>query len=178
MTQANESLGLTASEHIERIYEHTHAPIFDYALVNTGPFSPETLARYAAEGAAPIVADIERIEALGVRVHRRRLCQRGERRPPHGQPRGRYTAGSGRTGLRIADPRIAKLTRAFYARWKSATEQTYGARQNASRLPKDHHHQRNATSWIPILPGACTLCNIKVVACIKQAVLPVVPIFP
>jgi uncharacterized cofD-like protein len=67
MTQANESLDLTASEHIERIYEHTRAPIFDYALVNTGAFSPDTLARYAAQKAAPIVADIERIEALGVR---------------------------------------------------------------------------------------------------------------
>jgi uncharacterized cofD-like protein len=68
MTQANESLNLTASEHIERIYEHTRAPIFDYALVNTAPFSPETLARYAAEGASPILPDIERIEALGVRA--------------------------------------------------------------------------------------------------------------
>jgi uncharacterized cofD-like protein len=68
MSQANESLGLTSSQHIERIYEHTHAPIFDYALVNTEAFSAETLARYAAEGASPIVADIERIEALGVRV--------------------------------------------------------------------------------------------------------------
>jgi uncharacterized cofD-like protein len=68
MTQANESLGLTASQHIERIYEHTRTPIFDYALVNIAPFSPQTLARYAAEGASPIVADIERIEALGVRV--------------------------------------------------------------------------------------------------------------
>jgi uncharacterized cofD-like protein len=67
MTQANESLGLSASQHIERIYEHTRAPIFDYALVNTATFSPETLARYAAEGASPIEADIERIEALGVR---------------------------------------------------------------------------------------------------------------
>lgn len=67
MTQANESLGLTASEHIERIYEHTRAPVFDYAVVNTAPFSPETLARYAAEKAAPIVADLERIEKLGVR---------------------------------------------------------------------------------------------------------------
>jgi uncharacterized cofD-like protein len=66
MTQANESVGLSASQHIERIYEHTHAPIFDYALVNTATFSPETVARYAAEGAAPIEADIERIEALGV----------------------------------------------------------------------------------------------------------------
>jgi uncharacterized cofD-like protein len=66
MTEANESLGLTASEHILRIYEHTRAPIFDYALVNAAPFSPETLARYAAEGAEPIIADVERIEALGV----------------------------------------------------------------------------------------------------------------
>ncbi len=67
MTQANESLNLTASEHIERIYAHTRTPIFDYALVNTERFSPETLARYKAEGASPIVADVERIEALGVR---------------------------------------------------------------------------------------------------------------
>jgi uncharacterized cofD-like protein len=67
MSQANESLNLTASEHIERIYEHTRAPIFDCALVNTGTFPPETLARYAAEGASPIVADIERVQALGVR---------------------------------------------------------------------------------------------------------------
>jgi len=68
MTQANESLNLTASQHIERIYEHTRAPIFDYALINTASFSPETLARYAAEGASPIAADLDRIEALGVRA--------------------------------------------------------------------------------------------------------------
>jgi uncharacterized cofD-like protein len=67
MTEANESLGLSASDHILRIYEHTRAPIFDFALVNTAPFTPETLKRYAAEGAEPIVADIERVEALGVR---------------------------------------------------------------------------------------------------------------
>ena len=67
MTQANESLGLTASEHIERIYEHTRAPIFDYAIVNTAPFSADTLARYAKENASPIEADIDRIESLGVR---------------------------------------------------------------------------------------------------------------
>ena len=67
MTQANESLHLSASEHIERIYEHAGAPIFDYALVNTAPISAETRARYAAEGAEPIQPDIERIEALGIR---------------------------------------------------------------------------------------------------------------
>jgi uncharacterized cofD-like protein len=67
MTQANESLNLTASQHIERIYEHTRWPIFDYALVNTAPVSKELRDRYASESAAPIEADIDRIEALGVR---------------------------------------------------------------------------------------------------------------
>src|ERR1700691_2028565 len=66
MTQANESLHLTASEHIERIYEHAGRPIFDYALVNTAPVSRELRDRYAAEGAETTIADIDRIEALGV----------------------------------------------------------------------------------------------------------------
>ena len=67
MTQANESLGLSAGDHIQRIYDHTRLPIFDFAIVNTGQFSPETVARYAAEGATPIEPDVEHIEALGVR---------------------------------------------------------------------------------------------------------------
>ena len=68
MTQSNESLGLTASQHIEKIYEHMGQAIFDYALVNTAPVSETLLRNYAREGAAPILPDIERIEALGVRV--------------------------------------------------------------------------------------------------------------
>jgi uncharacterized cofD-like protein len=68
MTQSNESLGLTASQHIEKIYEHTGQAIFDYALVNTAPVSQTLLRNYAREGAAPIVPDIERIEAMGVQV--------------------------------------------------------------------------------------------------------------
>ena len=68
MTQANESRGLTASQHIERIYAHTGQPVFDYALVNTRAFSPETLTRYAQENAIPIEADLERLQQLGVRV--------------------------------------------------------------------------------------------------------------
>ena len=67
MTQANESLGLSASEHIQRIYDHTRAPVFDYALVNNAPFSQATLARYAAENASPILPDLDKVEALGVR---------------------------------------------------------------------------------------------------------------
>jgi uncharacterized cofD-like protein len=67
MTQANESLHLTASQHIERIYEHARQPIFDYALVNTAPVSEALRERYAAEGAEAIEADVARIESMGIR---------------------------------------------------------------------------------------------------------------
>jgi uncharacterized cofD-like protein len=67
MTQANESLGLTASQHIEKILEHSGGrQLFDYALINTEPISAATLAQYAREGQEPIVNDLERIRQLGV----------------------------------------------------------------------------------------------------------------
>jgi uncharacterized cofD-like protein len=66
MTQANESLGLTASQHIEKILDHAGAQIFDYALINTAPILPATLQQYAASGQAPIEVDLDRVRALGV----------------------------------------------------------------------------------------------------------------
>ncbi len=66
MTQANESLHLTASQHIERIYEHAGRSLFDYALLNTAPVSPEIRERYAAEGAEITIADVDRIQSLGI----------------------------------------------------------------------------------------------------------------
>jgi uncharacterized cofD-like protein len=96
MTQANESLGLTASQHIEKILQHCgrgigngdtgnnnchpdpdridgeesprfiYPRIFDYALINTAPISPTLLQQYALEGQAPIEPDLDRIRALGV----------------------------------------------------------------------------------------------------------------
>jgi uncharacterized cofD-like protein len=70
MTQANESLGLTASQHIEKIVQHAEgarSPLFDYALINTAPISPARLEQYAREGQEPIEADLDRIRALGVK---------------------------------------------------------------------------------------------------------------
>lgn len=69
MTQANESLGLTASQHIEKILGHARAvgsDLFDYALINTAPISPPILAQYAREGQEPIATDLDRIRELGV----------------------------------------------------------------------------------------------------------------
>ena len=67
MTQANESLGLTASDHIRALNRHAQTTrIFDYALINRKPASSELKAKYALEGATQIVADLDAIEELGV----------------------------------------------------------------------------------------------------------------
>lgn len=72
MTQANESLGLTASQHIEKILDHARdangrrRKLFDYAIINTTPILPATLEQYAREGQTPIEADLDRIRALDV----------------------------------------------------------------------------------------------------------------
>lgn len=67
MTQANESLGLTASDHIRALYKHARHEFFDYALVNSTPASAALQQKYAEQQQSPIEADLERIEALGVK---------------------------------------------------------------------------------------------------------------
>ncbi|MFB3812534.1 MAG: uridine diphosphate-N-acetylglucosamine-binding protein YvcK [Terriglobales bacterium] len=66
MTEANESLGLTAAGHIRAIYKHAGRSIFDFALVNNRRVSNSLAAGYALEGASQIVADIDEIEAMGI----------------------------------------------------------------------------------------------------------------
>jgi uncharacterized cofD-like protein len=66
MTQANESLGRTAADHIRALNAHAQARIFDYALINSKPASDEMRAKYALEGSAQVVVDIDAIEKLGV----------------------------------------------------------------------------------------------------------------
>ena len=66
MTQANESLGLSAADHIRALSTHAHAQLFDYALINQKPASDEMKAKYALEGASQIVVDLDAIESLGI----------------------------------------------------------------------------------------------------------------
>jgi len=66
MTQANESLGRTAADHIRALQGHAQNRIFDYALLNERPASPQLKAKYALEGATQVVADVDAIQQLGV----------------------------------------------------------------------------------------------------------------
>ena len=67
MTQANESLGLTAADHISALYKHAGRGFFDYALVNRTSASPELALKYAEQQQSQVEADVDRIEALGVK---------------------------------------------------------------------------------------------------------------
>lgn len=66
MTQANESLGLSAADHIRALNSHAEAQLFDFALLNRTPVPPEMKAKYALTGSTQIVADLDAIEAMGV----------------------------------------------------------------------------------------------------------------
>jgi len=72
MTQANESLGMSAVQHIHALRAHAAGKrLFDYALLNDRPVSAELKKKYAGEGAEQIRADaatVAELEALGLRV--------------------------------------------------------------------------------------------------------------
>ena len=65
MTQPGETDGMTASDHVEALFENAGEKICDYAIVNDEP--PSKLREvYAKEGQIPVTADVDRIRELGV----------------------------------------------------------------------------------------------------------------
>jgi len=66
MTQPNESTGLTASQHIQAIFEHAGGKLFDYALLTSAHVPEKLRARYAEDNAEPLFNDLEAIRNLGV----------------------------------------------------------------------------------------------------------------
>ncbi len=68
MTEANESLGLSAADHIRVLHEHARLRVVDYAMVNRTPVPSDLKAKYAAEGGSQIEVDVAAIEKLGAKV--------------------------------------------------------------------------------------------------------------
>lgn len=68
MTQPGETDDFTASDHVKAILSHAGHGIMDYVIVNTGDIPGELLGKYRQEGAVPVIPDIERVEALGIKV--------------------------------------------------------------------------------------------------------------
>ena len=66
MTQANESLGLSAADHLRALEDHAKIQLFDYALLNTRDVSAELKTKYSAEGAEQIPVDVKEIRQMGI----------------------------------------------------------------------------------------------------------------
>jgi len=75
MTQPGETDGFTVSDHLRAIADHV-GPVVTDVLVHSGGLPREVVERYEAEGAAPVVMDLEEIRALGVRVREVDLISR------------------------------------------------------------------------------------------------------
>lgn len=68
MTEPGETDGYSLDDHLAAIREHTGFDLFDYVLVNRAPMAPEALARYAADGAAPIDMSQGRLTATRAKL--------------------------------------------------------------------------------------------------------------
>jgi len=77
MTEPGETDGFSAEDVLLALREHAPQVNFDGVLINTTPIPPELLGRYAGQGAEPLLADPERIEALGCRALARPLLAEG-----------------------------------------------------------------------------------------------------
>jgi uncharacterized cofD-like protein len=72
MTQPGETVGFTVSDHLRALAEHLGPTVTD-VLVHSGELPGELVARYKAEGAAPVEVDREEVEKLGIRVREAHL---------------------------------------------------------------------------------------------------------
>ncbi|EAX46509.1 protein of unknown function UPF0052 and CofD [Thermosinus carboxydivorans Nor1] len=68
MTQPGETDGYTASRHVQAIFDHVGPGVIDYVVVNVQEVAESLQNTYARQGAYPVLADIEAIEAMGVKV--------------------------------------------------------------------------------------------------------------
>jgi len=66
MTQAGETDGFRASDHVKAILDHVGAGLIDFVVVHGGSVPQEASARYQEEGACPVDPDAEALAALGL----------------------------------------------------------------------------------------------------------------
>ncbi len=87
MTQDGETEGMTLSDHVAALLEHSGPGLIDLCVANSAPVDPALIRRYKAEDADPIQVDRARIEALGVEVVERPMISSASRYARHSPER-------------------------------------------------------------------------------------------
>jgi len=68
MTEKNETLGYTLSDHIKAVSDHVGANLAEWVIVNDGVISDKMWEKYFEEGAQPVFIDEERVNFFGVKI--------------------------------------------------------------------------------------------------------------
>lgn len=68
MEQPGETIGYSASDHLQAILQHAAAPVVDYVILNSRRVGTASRRRYAAQNIRPVTNDARRIEKLGVKA--------------------------------------------------------------------------------------------------------------
>jgi len=100
MTQAGETTGFTAADHVEAIRQHARSRLFDVIILNRKPIAAAVLARYRKQGSVPVATDRDRLSEQGLEIYQGDLLAQANvvRHDP---------------GL------LAKAVQASYERWKA-----------------------------------------------------------
>jgi uncharacterized cofD-like protein len=75
MTQPGETDGYTASDHVEAIYRHVGAGLFDMIIVNSAVLPDVVLQQYTLQNAYPVTVDVEKLHKIGLTVIARNFLQ-------------------------------------------------------------------------------------------------------
>jgi conserved hypothetical protein, cofD-related len=68
MTQAGETMGFTASDHVRALHDHLGEPFVDKIVVNDAPIPEDVQLRYKGEYAEPVRVDREALVQMGIEV--------------------------------------------------------------------------------------------------------------
>lgn len=68
MWQPGETIGFTASDHVEAIHRHAGMKLIDYVIVNDRAIRPQQRRKYAAQEAQPVPNDFDRLREMGVEI--------------------------------------------------------------------------------------------------------------
>lgn len=68
MTQKGETIGLTLSQHIKAIHNHSDKKIVDYVIANTEAIPHRYINKYKTEEASPVIIDKEELDNLKVQL--------------------------------------------------------------------------------------------------------------
>ena len=75
MTQAGETMGYTAFDHVKALHDHLGEAFIDTAIVNDEPIPSELLGRYAEEMSKPVAIDEEHFDAHNIKLIKGRLAK-------------------------------------------------------------------------------------------------------